>query len=93
VTAGQVYNIGGGADNALSVWVEFKESLASILGRRVEAADYCDWRPGDQPIYVSDTSKAARDFGWRPHVGMEEGIARLCNWIETNKELIQQEVL
>ena len=93
VTAGQVYNIGGGADNALSVWVEFKESLAPLLGRRVEAADYGDWRPGDQPIYVSDNSKAASDFGWRPHVGMEDGIARLCRWIETNKELIQQEVL
>jgi len=93
VTAGQVYNIGGGADNALSVWVEFKESLASLLGRRVEATAYGDWRPGDQPIYVSDSSKAARDFGWRPRVGMEDGIARLCSWIEANKELIQQEVL
>ena len=92
VTAGQVYNIGGGPGNALSVWVEFKEYLARLLGRRVEAAGYGDWRLGDQPVYVSDTSKAARDFGWRPSVNKEDGIARLCRWVENNKELIQREV-
>lgn len=92
VTVGQVYNIGGGVENSLSIWIEFKEYLAALLGRMVEPAAYADWRPGDQPIFVSDTGKAARGFGWRPSVSKEEGIARLYRWVEANKELIRREV-
>jgi len=33
-----------------------------LLGQRV-AVTYGDWRPGDQPIYVSDTSKAREELG------------------------------
>ena len=93
VTKGQVYNIGGGPDNTTSIWVEFKEHLARLLGRPVEAAEYRDWRPGDQPICVCNTAKALRDMGWRPQVGLEEGLARLSQWVQDNKELIRREVL
>ena len=35
VTAGQVYNIGGGPANALAVWIEFAPIVAtSLYGRR-----------------------------------------------------------
>lgn len=93
VTGGQVYNIGGGPENSTSIWVEFKEHLAKLLRRPIEASEYRDWRPGDQPIYVSDTAKALRDMGWSPQVGMEEGVAVLSRWVQDNKELIRREVL
>jgi CDP-paratose 2-epimerase len=93
VTAGQVYNIGGGPGNTTSIWVEFKERLAQILGQPVEAAEYRDWRPGDQPICVTNTAKALRDMGWSPRVGMEEGLQMLSRWVRDNKELIRREVL
>jgi dTDP-D-glucose 4,6-dehydratase len=38
------------------------------------------WRPGDQPVYVSDTRKAASDFGWQPRVSVDEGLRRLWSW-------------
>ena len=89
VTAGQVYNIGGGAENALAIWTEFKKILAEPLGREIEASSYGDWRPGDQPVYISNTGKAWRDFGWRPQISKREGIARLCRWVQANEELFE----
>ena len=44
-------------------------------------------RPGDQKIYVSNISKAKKDFGWQPKTGTEEGIKKLVDWIEENKKL------
>jgi len=88
VAAGQVYNIGGGPENAISIWAELRPILAELLGRPVEAAAYGDWRPGDQPVYISDIRKAQRQLGWRPRVNKMEGIRRLYRWIEANRKLL-----
>jgi len=88
ITAGQVYNIGGGPANTISVWAEFGPLLAGLLGHPVPVT-YDDWRPGDQPVYVSDTAKAERDFGWCPLVRKEEGIRRLYEWVRENWKLFE----
>lgn len=84
--AGQVYNIGGGADKTMSVWLEFGPILEKLFGRPVEVA-HSDWRPGDQRIYVSDIRKAQSELGWTPTVGVEEGIRRLHDWVIANRDL------
>jgi len=83
--AGEVFNIGGGPERTLSIWVEFAPLLERIVGRRVEGA-HTAWRPGDQRIYVSDVRKAARILGWQPSVGIEAGIRRLHEWTGANLE-------
>ena len=85
-TKGQIYNIGGGIKNTIAVWVEFKPILEKLFRRRIKAR-FSDWRPGDQPIFVSDIRKAKRDFGWKPEVALEEGIKRLYDWVLANKNL------
>ncbi len=89
-TAGQVYNIGGGAERTLSVWVEFAPLLAKALGRDMTPPRLASERPGDQPVFFADTGKARRDFGWQPRVGVEEGILRLGEWIAANTDLFAQ---
>lgn len=88
VTGGQIYNIGGGAENSISVWREFGPMLEEVLGRPIEVG-HGDWRPGDQPIYVSDIGKARRDLGWRPKIGVSEGIRNLIAWITENESLFE----
>lgn len=88
VTAGQVYNIGGGMANTISIWSEFRPLLDALSGRKLDVT-YGDWRPGDQKVYVSDTRKALRDFGWQPEVGREEGVRRLGEWVNANRELFE----
>lgn len=86
--AGQIYNIGGGAANTMSIWTDFGPLLEELLGRPVPVA-YADWRPGDQPVYVSDIRKAQRDLGWVPQISVREGITRLYEWIRDNQELFE----
>jgi CDP-paratose 2-epimerase len=86
VTAGNVYNIGGGIANSLSVWVEFKEILENLVGAELTAS-FGNWRSGDQKIYISDISRAERDFGWRPTIGITEGIEDLYRWVKENENL------
>ncbi|GAP63548.1 CDP-paratose 2-epimerase [Ardenticatena maritima] len=85
-TAGNVYNIGGGPENTMSIWAEFGPLLERLLGRTIPVT-YADWRPGDQRVYISDIRKAERDFGWRPKIGVEEGVTRLFHWVRDNMHL------
>jgi CDP-paratose 2-epimerase len=75
-TAGQVFNLGGGPQHTLSVWVEFREQLKGLLGRMPEA-QMGPWRPGDQRIYVSDIRKAQNELDWTPKVGIAAGLSRM----------------
>ncbi|MGC9398487.1 MAG: GDP-mannose 4,6-dehydratase [Anaerolineae bacterium] len=84
--AGKIYNVGGGAENVLSVWKEFGPLLEQLLGQRIDVT-WADWRPGDQRIYVSDIRKAQRELGWHPQVGVEEGVRRLYDWVVDHLDL------
>jgi UDP-glucose 4-epimerase len=72
--------------NSISIWEELRPKLEKIAGRRVSAA-LDGWRPGDQPVYVSDTSLALRDFGWRPQVCVDEGLERLWTWVQSLEDV------
>jgi len=84
--AGQVYNLGGGPANTMSIWAEFGPMLEKLLGKPVPVARG-DWRPGDQKVFVADIRKAERELGWKPRIGVEEGVRRLFEWVKVNKEL------
>ncbi|MFB3904382.1 MAG: GDP-mannose 4,6-dehydratase [Acidobacteriota bacterium] len=86
--AGQIYNLGGGPANTISVWTEFGPLLEELIGRRIPVTTG-EWRPGDQPVFVSDIRKARRDLGWCPRTSVREGITRLHGWMKDNLELFQ----
>jgi CDP-paratose 2-epimerase len=87
-TAGQIYNIGGGPDNTMSIWTEFGPLIEELAGRKIEVT-HSDWRPGDQPVFVCDIAKARRDFGWAPRVDVRTGIRRLYEWVAENLDLFK----
>jgi CDP-paratose 2-epimerase len=86
-TRGQVYNIGGGMENSISIWHDFKPLVEEVLGHEVPEPAYDLTRPGDQPIFVADVGKATRDFGWAPTVSPRDGIRRLTEWVQANRDL------
>jgi CDP-paratose 2-epimerase len=83
---GQVYNLGGGPENTMSIWSEFGPLLEKLLGKPIPVLRG-DWRPGDQKVFVADIRKAGRELGWRPIVGVEEGVERLFKWVKQNQDL------
>lgn len=83
--AGRAYNIGGGADNVLSL----KELVAYIETRSSKpiSAGSADWRPGDQKVFVSDIRRANSELGWAPKITCPHGLDLLYDWIHENREL------
>ena len=86
IASGKVYNMGGGPENVMSVWAEFGPILERLLGDSIEVGRG-DWRPGDQRVFYADIRKAEQELGWRPKIGVEEGIGRLFDWVKENQEL------
>ena len=86
-TRGQIYNIGGGPQNTLSIWAEYGPLLEAQIKRSV-VVKHAHLRPGDQLVYVSDIRKAQRDFDWQPRVSVPEGIAQLVDWVKANSDMI-----
>jgi CDP-paratose 2-epimerase len=85
---GRVLNIGGGAENTISIWKQFGPILEKLVGHHIPVAKG-DWRPGDQAVYISDIRKAERELGWTPKVIPVEGISRLFNWVKNNPDLFK----
>jgi CDP-paratose 2-epimerase len=77
--AGHAFNIGGGPDNTVSL-MELVAQIAGLHGENPEI-EFGDWRVGDQRWYVSDSTKFSHLTGWRPQVGVSEGIRRLYDWL------------
>ena len=80
--AGATFNIGGGPDSTLSL-LELMEALQRFSSRPVTHS-FDDWRPGDQPVYVSDIRKAKEWLGWSPRIGVSEGLEKLHAWVAAN---------
>jgi CDP-paratose 2-epimerase len=77
--AGQVFNLGGGPRNAVSL-LELLARFAE-LGIASPQVRFADWRPGDQRYYVSNTAKFERLAGWRARTRVTEGLRRLHRWL------------
>lgn len=92
ITAGEIYNVGGGPGNTVSIWSEFGPILSELMGREIPVT-FEDWRPGDQQVYISDIGKLQRDLGWEPVVRVNEGVSRLFEWVQANLELFDDPAL
>jgi dTDP-glucose 4,6-dehydratase len=57
--------------------------IAFRLGKRLEeVSEVVDERPGQDAAYVIDSSKARKEFGWRPQVALDAGIKEVVAWVE-----------
>jgi CDP-paratose 2-epimerase len=82
-TRGQVYNLGGGLERAVSV-IEMLKRIERKLKRPLKL-EYSEVRPGDQPLYVADTRKLEADTGWKPRRSLEEILEAICRFRKKNE--------
>ena len=85
-TRGQVFNLGGGPDNSISIYFDFKKLLEKLFGKNL-SPPFLPARPGDQKIYISDISKAKKYFNWEPKIDVENGLENLYLWVKENLPL------
>lgn len=84
-----VYNIGGGASNAISL-LECVQLLGEVTGRKPQVR-FAESRLGDLQYFVCDIGRAKRELDWRPKVSPKEGIGKLVAWIQENRHLFSGE--
>jgi CDP-paratose 2-epimerase len=85
-TKGKAYTIGGGPNTALSI-LEFFQILEKISSKRFNYK-LKPWRLADQKVYISDISSAKKDFNWSPKILPKEGIKKLYEWTQKNKDIL-----
>ena len=78
--AGEVFNVGGGKNNTLSL-LECMKAIEKQTEKSFTPT-YSGWRDADQKIYISDISKVEKVLGWKPQVSPEEGMARMIKAYE-----------
>ena len=72
---GDVYNVGGGVRNAIS--------LLGLVDK-YEARDlisFSEKRPGDQQVFISDNTKAETKFDWSPSINIDSGLQKLTDYL------------
>ena len=74
---GRVYNIGGGSRVSIN---QVFEMIGRVSGRPPRI-DVDPAQKGDMRHTYADTSLAQADLGFRPTVGLEEGIAAEYRWL------------
>ena len=77
-TAGQVYNVGGGPENSVSL-LELIEHIQKLTGRPVRYQIEPP-RPGDQLLYITDFSKLKQHTGWHPRMNVRQTLAAIHDW-------------
>ena len=82
---GQVYNVGGGEQNTVSLLeliAEIEKMTGRKLGYQVQPA-----RPGDQLVYVTDYSKLRQHTAWEPQVSVRQTLERIHEWWKRNRDV------
>jgi len=72
----RVYNIGNGAPVDLMRFIELMEQE---LGRKA-AKNMLPMQPGDVKATWADTADLEAATGWKPDIGIEEGVRRFVAW-------------
>lgn len=83
-----IYNIGGGTpENLLDYVSTLQEELvrAGILPSDYDFAAHRElvpMQPGDVPITFADSSGLEADYGFRPTIGIREGLHQFAKWFK-----------
>jgi CDP-paratose 2-epimerase len=83
--SGLAFNIGGGPANTLSLR-ELIVQLEEMLGKKIPLK-WSNWRPGDQPVFVCNVSKAEKLLAWQPSISVRVGVSELIAWVRDNRQL------
>ena len=76
---GEAFNIGGGADNSLSL-LELFDLLENELDVKLNYKELPP-RESDQKVFVADIRKTVSLIDWKPQVSKLVGIRHMINWI------------
>ncbi|MBQ6325112.1 MAG: NAD-dependent epimerase/dehydratase family protein, partial [Clostridia bacterium] len=87
-----LYNIGGGKPENLLDYIAVLQQALVRAGLLPEDYDFNAHRelvamqPGDVPVTYADSSALETDYGFRPAIGIREGLRRFAEWYAEYKK-------
>jgi len=89
--SGQIYHLS--PDSGIAV-----KDIVRIICEKMnidlnKATKMVEERLGQDAAYVIDSTKARKEFGWRPQISMEEGLKGVIDWIDREWEEVKKEPL
>lgn len=82
--AGEVYNIGGGADAELT-----NKRVTQLILSALDKPETLIQRVGDRPAhdrrYAIDHAKITSELGWKPRTSFEQGLKQTIDWYVKNE--------
>ena len=88
-TRGQVFNLGGGLERTVSV-IEMLRECERRTGLPLHL-EYTAVRPGDQPLYIADTTKLQDVTGWKPRRSIDDILEGIESFWQENRERINSQ--
>ncbi len=86
--SGASFNVGGGADNAVSL-VELTALCATATGRRLTLGAQPETHPADVPWYVTDNRAVTAATGWRPTRDLGMLLGDVLAWLDAQASLLR----
>lgn len=85
---GDILNVGGGAENSLSL-LETTKLCEAITGKSIPIKSEETARQGDIPIFITDSSKIISKTGWKPIMNPEKTLQDIYNWIVEHEAILK----
>lgn len=82
--AGEVYNIGGGADGEIPN-IQVARRILALLDKSESLIERVADRPAHDRRYAVDCSKIRRELGWQPEVSFDVGMEQTVHWYVSNQ--------
>ena len=79
---GEIFNIGGGINNSLSLLELFNE-LCKQLNLNQLLFNKLKRRTSDQNCFIADIGKAKEILHWNPKINYREGLEKMIYWTES----------
>ena len=80
--AGEIYNIGGGAEMRN---IDIVKRILALLSKPEKLIRFVKDRPGHDRRYAIDASKAKAELGWSPAHTFEQGLEETVRWYVDNR--------
>ncbi len=85
---GSVFNVGGGAENSVSL-VELTELCCQATNTVIPIGADTENRQGDIPLYITDNARVTEACDWQPEKSAAVIIEDLARWIYDNRDMLQ----
>lgn len=79
-----LYNAAGGVPNSISLQ-ELTALCREVTGREVPIASQTETHGADLPFLILDSSKAQKEFSWKPKYRLKDIVTEIATWAKANE--------